>query len=148
MADTHLSPPLPKFPKDKFPEGQISKTGLMPPSLTVPSYQTALIHLPEAVPRRPSWQLLTTAANPEKLPARDRGGQQRKSETGWKVLASSQPSLALSSASHFSKPSHPRRLTPGPSGAGAFYPKLLVCQQEPGMFSIPQLRGCRCLRFW
>lgn len=44
-----------------------------------------------AAPQGPSWQLLTSAPNPGKLPARDGAEQQRKWKTGLKVGAHSLP---------------------------------------------------------
>lgn len=94
------------------------------------------MHLPEAVPGRPSWQLLTSAANPGKLPARDRDERQRKSETGLKVGGPGpQPPASPSCApiSFFSKPSQPRRLMSGHGAAGASGREpLLLCSKSRG----------------
>lgn len=94
------------------------------------------MHLPEAVPGQPSWQLLTSAANPGKLPARDRDERQRKSETGLKVGGPGpQPPASPSCApiSFFSKPSQPRRLMSGHGAAGASGREpLLLCSKSRG----------------
>lgn len=104
--------------------GRTSRAGHVPPSLTIPNYQAAVTHLPKAVPGQPSWQFLTSAANPGKLPARDRGEWQRKSETGLKVGAPApnpQPALPVLMSAASANPPNPT-------------------------LGLLQLLGCRCLQ--
>lgn len=98
------------------------------------------------MPGRPSWQLLTSAANPGKLPARDRGEQQRKSETGFKVgVPNRLPRVPI----NFSlQQTQPRRPMPGPWTRWSWSLLLRMISLSAGagaawctMPSLPQPRG-------
>lgn len=92
--------------------------------------------------RPPSWQLLTSAANLGRLPARERGEQQGKS--GFGVVTLRQPLLRSQQLLTSAKPSQPHRLTPG-RVEPVMVSRLSVRRSraaQGAVLSLPQLRGC------